>query len=59
MDPSPLRDAAHACWEAVASTGVEAADAWAAWLRIAATGRGVFHGSSSNASYALVNSTFF
>ena len=55
----PLRDAAHACWEGVASTGVEASDAWTAWLRTAATVRGVCHDSSSNASYALVNSTVF
>ena len=55
----PAQDDAHACWEVAASTGVEAADARAAWFRIATTVRGGCHGSPLNARYLLATYSIF
>ena len=49
-DPSLGRDVTHACFEAISSTGVEAAHALVAWFWHATTGAGGRHGLTKNAS---------
>ena len=58
-DASLLNYAAHACWEATASTAVDFPDAWAAQFVADCRGLGGRHDHRQNASYGVVNLPVF